>query len=124
MRQDKLFYESALQAVEIAIAESAFTYKQVASHLWPAKKPDTAYARLKACLNDDKDEKFSFEEIIEICKHIDRYDPLYFFADECSHSRGEPCAPEDEAANLQREFIASAKRMENIAARIEKLRKL
>lgn len=121
MRQDQLFYESAMQAVTRAITESGRPMKQVATHLWPSKKPDTAYARLKACLNEDKDEKFSFEEIIEICRFCERFDPLYFFADECSHSRGEPRAPEDEKAQLQREFVTAARTVQNIATRLEKL---
>lgn len=121
MRQDKLFYDSAMHAIACAITESPHTFEQVAVHIWPSKKMSTAYARLKACLNEEKDEKFSFEEIIEICKFCGRFDPLYFFADECQHSRGEPRAPEDEAAALKREFLSGLKSMERLAARLEKV---
>lgn len=121
MRQDPLFYDSAMHAVESAITASGRHFKEVAAHLWPAKKPDTAYARLKACLNDEKDEKFSFEEIIEICRFCNRFDPLYFFADECSHTRGEPRAPEDEKAALQREFLSGLKSIRAITDRLERL---
>ncbi|VUD48517.1 hypothetical protein TDB9533_01249 [Thalassocella blandensis] len=120
MKQSRLYYDSALESVDLAIADSAFTHKQVASHLWPAKKPATAYARLKACLNEEKDEKFSFEEIIEICRYVERFDPLYFFEDECSHTRSQPRTPEDEDAALMREFISHAKRMDGLMARLEK----
>ena|SRR5687768_14472934 len=121
MRQDQLFYDSAMHSVERAITESGRHFKEVAAHLWPAKKPETAYARLKACLNDEKDEKFSFEEIIEICRFCNRFDPLYFFADECSHTRGEPRAPEDEKAALQREFLSGLRMLGTLTARLEKL---
>lgn len=121
MRQDPLFYDSAMHAVECAITASGRPFKEVAAHIWPTKKPDTAYARLKSCLNDDKDEKLSFEEIIEICRFCNRFDPLFFFADECSHSRPEPRAPEDEKAELQREFLNGLKKLEVLGARLEKL---
>lgn len=121
MRQDQLFYDSAMHAVERAITESGRHFKEVAAHLWPSKKPDTAYARLKACLNEEKDEKFSFEEIIEICRFCNRFDPLYFFADECSHTRGEPRAPEDEKAALQREFLSGLKGLKALGDRLERL---
>lgn len=121
MRQDRLYYESAEDSVNEVITSSSKTWKQVANMLWPAMKIDSAYARLKNCLRDDKDEKLSFAEVIQICKFCERFDALYHFADECHHTRGEPRAPEDEAAILKREFITSVKTMERLADRLERL---
>lgn len=121
MRQDLLFYDSAMHAIDCTITSSGRHYKEVAAYLWPSKKPESAYARLKACLNDEKDEKLSFEEIIAICKFCNRFDALFFFADQCSHSRPEPRAPEDEKAELQREFLNGLKKLEVLGARLEKL---
>lgn len=122
MRTDhRLFYESAEDAITEVVNGSSRSWKEVATMLWPAMKIESAYARLKNCLRDDKDEKLSFAEVIQVCKFCERFDALYHFADECHHTRGEPRAPEDEAAVLKREFVTGVRSLEKLAERLERL---
>lgn len=118
----RLFYEDEFEAIREAIASSDREFKQVACHLWPSKKPETAYARLKACLNDQKDERLTFGEIIEICRFCDRYDPLHFMCDALSHDRPKPVAKEDELTRLLREYLDARKTTERLAPQIDRLR--
>jgi hypothetical protein len=65
--QGKLFYDTANDALVTAIL-SAGGYKKVSNALWPAKDEKTAYARLKACVDDAKHEKLEFDEVIAIAR--------------------------------------------------------
>jgi len=98
--QTPLWYDTDCDAINAAIASSGKTFKQVASALWPAKGIDTAYARLKNCLNPDKDEKLSFAEVIFICRETGNFDPINHACDELSLHRPTPKAPADEHAEL------------------------
>ncbi|MCC7041091.1 MAG: hypothetical protein IT516_12355 [Burkholderiales bacterium] len=118
----KLFYDDEFEAIREAIASSDHEFKEVACHLWPSRKPESAYARLKACLNETKDERLTFGEIVEICRFCDRYDPLYFMCDQVSHDRPKPIAKEDELARLLREYLAARMATERLGPQIERLR--
>ena len=45
-------------------------------------KSDSAYARLKVCLNSEKDERLSFGQIIAAMNFCGQYDPLMYACDE------------------------------------------
>lgn len=99
-KQAPLWYDTDAEAINAAITSSGKTFKQVAVALWPAMKMDSAYARLKNCLNDSKDEKLSFSEVILICKETGSLDPIYHACDELSLHRPAAKAPADEKAEL------------------------
>lgn len=98
--QSPLWYDTDADAINAAITGSGKTFKQIASALWPAMKMDSAYARLKNCLNADKDEKLSFAEVIFICRETGNSDPIFHACDELSLHRPLPKAPADEQAEL------------------------
>lgn len=99
-QQSPLWYDTDADAINAAITASGKTFKQVASALWPSMKMDSAYARLKNCLNPDKDEKLSFAEVIFICRETGNVDPIFHACDELSLHRPTPKAPADEKAEL------------------------
>lgn len=100
MAQEHLWYDSPEDSISDAIKDSGKTFKEVAAHLWPALKLDTAYARLKNSLNPEKDEKLSFGEIILICKFTGHVDPIHYACDELMLHRSTPKAPKDEQQEL------------------------
>lgn len=118
----RLFYEDEFEAIREAIASSEREFKEVAMHLWPSRKPESAYARLRACLNDQKDERLTFGEIVEICRFCDRFDPLYFMCAQLSHEKPKQAAKEDELARLLREYLEAKKLTDRIGPQIERLR--
>ncbi len=118
----KLFYDDSADALAQTITNSEKTFKECAQFLFPHLKPESAYARLKNCLNPErKDENLSFEQIIALCDFCKSYDALNFMCDELNHERPKEKNPADEAAELQREFIKAAKLLDNITARQEQL---
>ncbi len=121
--QEQLFYDSAEKAIDNAILQSGKGFKAVAGALWPSLKDDTAYARLKNCLRDDKPEKLTLDEIIFICQFTGRADPLYYMADELSHSRPEPRAAEEIVAGLAGQLQQIFQMASPIMDQIERVQK-
>lgn len=119
MDQEQLWYDSAEEAVNAAIVRSGKKPKEVANALWPGMKMDSAYARLKNALRGDKPEKLTLDEIIQICRVTDRFDPLYYMADELSHGRPQPRAPEDEQADLAHEAARLAQSVQQLMRRFD-----
>ncbi len=115
----KLFYDDEFDALAQTIANSEKNFKECAALLFPHLKPESQYARLKNCLNPERDERLTLGQIIAMCRFCGSYDALYFMADELQHSRPEMKRPEDEKAALQREFIESVKHLDRLGTRIE-----
>jgi hypothetical protein len=100
MSQQKLFYEDEFEALQLMISGSERSFKEVASYLFPHLKTESAYARLKACLNPEKDERLTFGQIIAAMKFCERFDPLMFACDETLHARPDRKAAQDEEVRL------------------------
>ena len=83
--QEKLLYDDEYQALSLMIGNSQKSVKELADYLYPHLKPESAYARLKACLNPDRDERLTFGQIIAAMKFCERYDPLFYACDETLH---------------------------------------
>ena len=118
----KLFYDDEFDALAQVIANSDKPFKQCAAFLFPHLKPESQYARLKACLNAEKDERLTFGQIIALCKFCEAYDALHFMADELEHDRPAKRAPEDELTKLLREYMEIKRREGQIEPRIEEAR--
>lgn len=121
--QTELFHESEEDALGATI-HAIGGFKQVAHELWPTMKLATAYSRLKACLDETKNEKLALGEITIIVRKgreagVDYY-PRYLNAD-TGFKPPEISEPEDEQAALQREFITATKQMDIIMKRFERL---
>ena len=115
----RLFYDDEFEAIRAAI-EGGQGYKKTANHLWPSMKPDSAYARLKACVNPDGDQRLKFGEIIAVMSFNDRYDPLYYACDECHHDRPSLRAPEDKQAELMRKYMSAVEEAKRVANQMER----
>lgn len=60
----KLFYTDEYEALNLMISHSGKEFKEVAAFLFPHMKPQSAYAKLKACLREDGDERLTFGQIL------------------------------------------------------------
>ena len=110
--QNKLFYDDEFDALQEMVRASGKSKKELAAYLFPHLKPESAYARLAACLNPEKDERLSFGQIIAAMKFCGCYDPLMFACDETLHGRPDRRAPEDEAVKLVEMINGAARTME------------
>lgn len=94
-----LFYDDEYHAIRAAV-EDGRGYKETAAHLWPSMKPESAYARLKACTHNSGDQRLRFGEIVALMRFNGRFDPLYYCCDETAHHRPNPKSPDDEEAKI------------------------
>lgn len=116
-----LFYDDEFDALTQTISNSRRGFKEAAAFLFPHLKPESAYARLKACLNSERDERLTVGQVIALCRFCESYDVLMFMADELSHARPVPITRDDERARLQREFVESTRVQQHILERLERL---
>lgn len=116
-------YEDAIRDCVMALGG----FKKVGSMLWPAMPADDAGRKLSACLNTDKREKLDLGELrlirVEARKAGVHVLAAYEMRD-AGYADPQPVAPEDEAAQLQREYIAAVKTMAAIQARMDRNVKL
>lgn len=82
--QVALWHDSFEEAIGAAISAAGGT-KRVAEILWPALKRETAYTRLKHCLDPEKADKLSLGELLMIARlareHGDHSIARYFGRD-------------------------------------------
>lgn len=118
----RLFYTDEYEALGLMISHSRREFKEVASFLFPHLKPESAYARLKKCLNSESDERLSFGQIIAAMKFCDQYDPLYYACDETVHDRPQKRAIEDQEDEMVRVIEKASETMEKALSQLEVIR--
>jgi hypothetical protein len=119
--QTKLFYEDEYEALQLMVSGSGKSFKEVASHLWPDMKAESAYAKLKACLNPKGDERFKFSQILELMRFCGCYDPLYYLCDETLHARPDRKAPEDDVVKLTEAIQGAADVLVKATAALDRI---
>ena len=121
--QSELFHESIEDALGATI-NAIGGFKKVSSDLWPTMKLATAYSRLKACLDETKNEKLTPGEI-EMLVRAGREHGVHYYmrymAQSCGYHEPVPAEPEDERDILQRDFIQATKHLDTIYKRLERL---
>ena len=118
----KLFYDDEFDAIAQAISGSGKPFKIVAGHIFPDMKPDSAYARLKACTSPTGDQRLSFGQVVRLMDFCECYDPLMYACDETLHARPDRKAPEDEAVKLAEVINGAAATMERAMQAMNHLR--
>jgi hypothetical protein len=120
--QAKLWYEDEYEALNLMVSNSQKTPKELAAYLFPHLKLDSAYARLKACLNSEKDERFTFGQIVAAMKFCECYDPLMYACDETLHARPDRKAPKDEEVKLVEAINGAASVLNKAMRQLDQLR--
>lgn len=118
--QIPLFVEDYHEAIR-ATVQALGGFKRVGSDLKPDLAVEAAGRWLADCCNPDKREKLSLTELAYIRKAARQagvHVLMAYEAREAGYVEPQPIAPEDEAAQLQREFIASVKALEAIQRRM------
>lgn len=95
----------------------------VGKAIWPSLG-EGARGKLLACLNPERAEKLSLDEIMLIMRRArDRgcHAGMQYLAHALSYGPPQPVQPVDEAAELQRAFIESVRKQQEILKRFESL---
>jgi len=121
MGQEPLFFDGWQDAVGACIHGS--NRKAVAAEVWPSLSAERAYDRLKAVTNPERRETADLDEVIRIMLVTGKFYPLYYMAQEVSHSRPVPVAPKDEEALLMTTYVQAVKDMGVLTERMAMIQK-
>lgn len=98
--------------------------KVVGVAVWPAKGVEAGQRHLLACLNPDRNEKLSPDELLHI-ERLARERGCHVIAEHrnavLGYAAPVPVEPLDAAAELQRQFIEATARLSAMAERIQLL---
>lgn len=119
MTTGRLFYDDEFNALQAVMDDSGKTIKECGMFLFPHLKPESAYARMKKCVESGQDERLTFGQIVALCKFCGKFDALYWMCDELSHARPMIVAPEDRQAALIQEFNDHVERLERIGKQLK-----
>lgn len=121
--QIPLFVEDYSEAIRAAV-QALGGFKRVGAELKPDLAADAAGRWLADCCNPDKREKLSPTELAFIRRRA-RLEGVHVLAAFEMRAAGyadpQPVTDEDEAAQLQREFIQATKHMQALVTRIDRL---
>ncbi|MGL4576333.1 MAG: hypothetical protein ACRCV9_16235 [Burkholderiaceae bacterium] len=120
--QAKLFFDDEFEALNLMVSHGGKTFKELAAFLFPHMKPDSAYARLKACLREDGDQRLSFGQIIAAMNFCGSYEPLLHACDETQHARPARVAAKDQEARLVEVIDGAAQELRKATAMLERVR--
>lgn len=122
-------YDSFEEALILCIESCSKSKKDIALYMWPPtseEKWEQSYRRLMDALYGRY--KLSAEEMIKLMLYCDRYDLLYFIADEVMHNRPTQKTIESEARELQEAFEESVEKLSKVYRKtksfLEKRKKL
>lgn len=118
----KLFYDDEFDAIATAIGNSGKSFKEVAAFMFPDMKPESAYARLKACCSPTGDQRLSFGQVIRLMSFCEAYDPLMHACDETLHARPDRKTAADEEVKLVEVINGAANTLNRAMKAIEQLK--
>ena len=117
----KLFYDDEFDAIATAIGASGKPFKDVAVHMFPDMKLESAYARLKACCSSVGDQRLSFGQVIRLMTFCEAYDPLMYACDETLHAKPDRKTTDDAALTLAEVINGAADTMKRAMKAMEHL---
>lgn len=123
MHQSPLFLEDVNEAIK-ALVQALGGNKKVGPMLRPELPMEQAANWVRDCMNPDRREKFSPEQLILLMKlgqDVGCHVLMAYMADSAGYDTPKPMDPVDELAELQKQFIASMAEQKAILARMERI---
>jgi sugar phosphate isomerase/epimerase len=117
-----LIHETIHDAIREAI-QTLGGFKKVGAMLWPENGVEHAAGHLRDCLNPERRERLTPEQVDLIgrmAREAGCHAIATYFCRSWGYADPVPIQPEDEVARMQREFIEATQRLAELAARIEK----
>lgn len=108
----------------IACIKAAGGSKQVGPMLWPEKTPEQAQRHLLDCLNPERTQHLTPEQmafVLRLARDKGYHEGIQALLSSLGYAATTPIDPRDEAAELQRQFIESVKSQQAILARLERV---
>lgn len=122
-KQPALFHESVNDALR-EIVQALGGTKKAGPMMRPQKSADEAGRWVSDCLNPDRREKFDPEEVLFLLREarkIGVHTAINFVCADAGYGNPQPIEPEDERAQLMREFIEAQKLAKQNLDRMERM---
>lgn len=100
--------------------------KQVGPRLWPDATPDAAQRKLLDCLNDDRPYHLTPGQLmllLRLGRERGLHHGVEFMLHDLGYAAPVPIEPQDELAELQRQFLEATRHMQAMASRMEQLQR-
>ena len=97
--------------------------KKVGAAMRPELPVDQSAAWVRDCLNTTRRERFTPAQVMWLLRagrQAGVHSAMHFIASEAGYCPPAPIEPDDEPAELQREFIAAQERMAKLVSRMER----
>ena len=123
MDQPNLFFDDLNHALRDLIAALGGA-KRVGSNLWPEKTLSAATSYLANCTDANRPEKLSLDQIMWLLKKGRQQDchvAINYICAAAGYAPPQTREPEDEKAQLMREYVAAEKEQAERARRIQSL---
>ena len=120
MLERDLWHDTISEALREAV-QALGGFKKVGVMLWPDQSADHAATKLRDCLNHDRRERLTPDQMIYImrlARQIDCHVVATYMLREAGYADPVPLEPIDQLAKLQREFVDAAAAMQKMAASI------
>lgn len=98
--------------------------KQVGPMLWPEKMADAAQRALLDCLNPERPNRLTPEQVaflLRRCRQIGYHEAASWLMADLGYAEPTPLAPKEEHAELQRQFILATNQMATMMERMQAL---
>lgn len=121
--QMSLIHESITDAIREAV-QAIGGNKKLGALMFPDLPVDQAAGRIRDCLNPDRRELFSPDQVLMIArlaKSSGNNTIMGYLAAELGYLKPVSIDPEDEIARLQREFVDATRSLHHMASRIESI---
>lgn len=123
MHQAPLIVESLREAVD-EVCRALGGHKKAGALLHPELPADQAGNWLRDCLRGDRRDKLSLEQVELLLvegRRVGCHAGMAYLAQACGYAPPQPVEPADEAAELQRQFIAAVGALAVIQRRLDGL---
>ena len=123
IQQPSLFYDSVYEALRDVVRAGGGP-KLVGAQLWPGKSVQEAQTRLLNCLDHNRAEKLSPEDLLVLLKigrQVGCHVAMKFLCQECGYAEPQSVEPADELAELQRQFVGAVDEQRKMLERMERL---
>jgi hypothetical protein len=119
--QMALIHETLTDAMREAV-QALGGNKKLGAVMYPDLPVEQAAGRVRDCLNPDRREIFSPEQLVliaRLAKAAGNHSIVEYLALELGYLKPVPVDPENEIARLQREFVQATQSLHHMASRIE-----
>jgi hypothetical protein len=122
MEQINLIIDSLNDAIRDTAR--AIGFKRIAKEIWPVKNEEAAARHLNDCLNPDRPQELSNAEMMLIARRgreIGCHILISYLNADAGYAPPIPVDPEDQKAELMRQYIEATKDSRRIAEKMERL---